>query len=139
MNEKLVEQFINPANYSILWADLGPEYRGYQLSTNGYVRSLKFPGKFPLGTLIFPDKKNRFILSNSVNKRVSVEYSELADIANKNGFSFYTVTIPKRSSRNPIASSESDYRRKQFEYVNGNKGVPFYHPTFSDNANLLNL
>ena len=113
-----VEKYINPYDYNILWADLDPEYRGYQLSTTGHIRSLKFKDRYPFGTLVLPDKQGRFKLSNSVNKRVLVPYEELAKIANKNGFQYTTNIVPKRSSRNPIWTSESDYRKKQFKKAN---------------------
>ena len=134
-----VQNYMSPYDYNILWADLDPEYRGYQLSTTGYIRSLKFKNKYPFGTLVLPDKQNRFNLSNSVNKRVNVPYEELAKIANKNGFVYNTNMIPKKSSRNPICSSESTYRQKQFEHVNGKGNAPIYHPTFSGTTNLYNL
>lgn len=113
-----VEKYINPYDYNILWANLDPEYRGYQLSTTGHIRSLKFKDRYPFGTLVLPDKQGRFKLSNSVNKRILVPYSILADIANKNGFHYTTNMVPKWSSRNPICTSESDYRIKQFKKAN---------------------
>ena len=76
-----LQNVININDPSILWGDLSPLYRGYQLSNTGLVRSMKFFHKFHYGVLIDQRKDGTYELSNSSNQRVLVSIDELKIIA----------------------------------------------------------
>ena len=110
-----IEQVINVNDPSILWGDLSPLYRGYQLSNTGVVRSFKFNNKYIFGTLITskPRHKDIYTLSDECNRRVDVTINELKNIVKRNGG--YTIpTIYKiNKSRSPILASKSTYMDKR--------------------------
>lgn len=107
-----LEQFLNPADDR--WFYFIPGFNGYEISNDGYVRSMKHYKKYPFGILIQP-KKNKdgkvinpedptFELSNNNNERVAVKRSQLQYLA---ATCDYAVTgyprrtcITDRSSRN---------------------------------------
>lgn len=119
-NKIRIESIVDVNNFNILWADLGPEYRGYQMANIGIVRSLKMFNKYNYGYLINHDKDNNYVLSNSVNQRIKISFAELLDIANKNGFCFPTFTN-NVYSRNPRCTSQSEYKKKAVQRKQNNE------------------
>ena len=63
-------------------------FNGYEISNDGYVRSMKHYKKYPTGILIRPKSNNGqiFELSNDYNQRINISISELRDIAMNNKF-----------------------------------------------------
>lgn len=116
---KKVESIINVYDQRVTWAMLAPDYKGYELSNTGLVRSLKFPNKYAFGYIVEPDKNGLYELSNSLNKRVSVSMEDLINVVKKNniGYNIPTCYINK-NSRNPILSSKSDYMKNRFKNKN---------------------
>lgn len=85
-----VENVLNIYDTHRLWYSLMEYYNGYELSTDGYIRSMKHRKKYPFGIMITP-KKNKdgtiknpedpiFELSNNNNERVQVHHSDLINI-----------------------------------------------------------
>ena len=83
-----LEQFLNPADDR--WFYYIPGFNGYEISNDGYVRSMKHYKKYPFGILIQPKKRNgkvvdpedpTFELSNNNNERVAVKRSQLQYLA----------------------------------------------------------
>lgn len=64
-----------------------PGYNGYEISTDGYLRSMKHYKKYPTGILIRPvSGTDTFEISNDHNKRVRVNINELKQLAEANKF-----------------------------------------------------
>lgn len=88
-----------------------PNFNGYEVSNDGYIRSMKHFDKYPYGILIQPvngtnngDSNAEYVLSNNNNERVRVKLSHLLESArnnpyNKNNNPIRTITT-YRSSRN---------------------------------------
>ena len=96
-----IESIINIYDPNILWADLSPNYNGYQLSNTGILRSMKFYKKYPYGILIEQDN-NRFAhISNSLNQTCTLDVKALMDIIPKRDYFIPTNSTYTRS-RNPI-------------------------------------
>lgn len=99
-------------------------YNGYELSNDGYIRSMKHHKKYPYGILLQPKKNNKgivitpddpvFELSNDQNERVSLHLSELIAIANNDpfkncsGYPRYTIArdIQSRNDRNFVKKKQ---------------------------------
>ena len=120
-----IESVIDVSNPGIVWSDLGPHYKGYQISNYGHIRSMKFFKKHPLGILIKPDKKGMVRLSNSLNQVEQVNVKDLFNSA-KNfiipTFSTYT------RSRNPIITSKSkimEEKRNNTDFLHQPSGFHF--------------
>lgn len=100
-----IEQAINPTDDTLLWYHL-EGYNGYELSSNGMIRSMKHYKKYPCGILIRPISKkgNVYELSNNNNERVRLTIEEIKDIAekgkDKRGDYPRTTLIVNRSPRN---------------------------------------
>jgi len=115
-NKKIpIERIVNLYDTSIMWADLGPHYNGYQISNTKLIRSLKFFKKYPYGTLIEPDSKGRVYLSNSRNQSEQVSVDELFNSKKQKDFNIPTYSVYTRS-RNPLITSESDLMKKKANY-----------------------
>lgn len=88
-----------------------PGFNGYELSNDGYVRSMKHYRKYPCGLLIQPKKdKNGDIicpedpiyeLSTNHNERVSVKLSHLKCLAETN--KYHITGYPRRTYITDIA------------------------------------
>ena len=118
--QELESLFNNP---NILWGDLSPQFRGYQLSNNGAVRSFKFYKKNPYGTLVVPKKlyPRIYSLSNENNQKVDVTLNELDEIVKKNGgYRIHTNQTIISRPRNPIMSSKSEYIERR-DKINSEK------------------
>lgn len=97
-----VEDFININDKSIKWYNI-PGYNGYQVSTNGFVRSLKHFRKYPFG-IIIKHRNGLFTLTNSNNKRTTVSYKEILKLVENNKYSMsypYDTNTVSYGSRNP--------------------------------------
>lgn len=68
-----------------------PGFNGYEISSDGYIRSMKHWRKYPTGILIRTDKSGRYELSDNHNKRVKITGPELQQLAmnNKSKQPFY--------------------------------------------------
>lgn len=79
-----VDAVINPNDTSVLWYDI-PNFPGYQISNNGYIRSFKQYRKYPLGTLVkFCNKEcTKIQLTNSNNQRVIVTIQMIHELVSK--------------------------------------------------------
>lgn len=105
-----IERKIYVYDPSIRWGELAPQYRGYQLSNTGLVRSLKFPKKFPYGGYVEPDVHGLYELSGETNKREKVSIDILQSIVKQNGgYTIPTSVAYTTHNRNPIMSSKSQY------------------------------
>ena len=110
---KALQEVIDITKTNILWGDLSPQYKGYQISNTGIVRSMKFFNKYPYGVFIEPKKNDVYELSNSTNQRVTVSRNELFEIVRQNG-GFRISTFSKDThSRNPVMGSKSNYIKKR--------------------------
>lgn len=107
-----LEQFLNPEDDRLFYYI--PGFNGYEISNDGYIRSMKHYKKYPFGILIQP-KKNKngkvtnpndpiFELSNNNNERIIIKRSELWNLAfgNKDQIAGYPrrTYITDTSSRN---------------------------------------
>ena len=76
---KRVEEYLD-INDSRVWFDI-PGYNGYQMSQDGFVRSMKHYKKYPYGILLTPTKVTGntavYSLTNSQNKRVNINSIEI--------------------------------------------------------------
>lgn len=107
-----VEAVIDINDPNIWWWSI-PGFRGYEISNNGYVRSMKHFNKYPYGILITP-KKSRdgkilhpedptYELSDNNNERKCITYSQMVHLVKTNinqmpGYPRRTI-VTNRSSR----------------------------------------
>ena len=128
VNKIPIETVVNINDYSILWADLGPRYNGYQISNlTGLVRSMKFYKKYPFGILIKPDDKGMIKLSNSLNQVETIDVKNLFRSIPKKDFIIPTNSTYTRS-RNPFITSKSQYfkdKRKNTDELKKPSGFHF--------------
>lgn len=113
MNPIPIETIINIYDTSILWSDLGPQYKGYQLSNTGIIRSMKFPKKYPYGILL-NTKDNIAKLSNSLNQTEQVDIETLRSKIQLYNIPTYYINT---NSRNPLITSQSNRMKKKREEV----------------------
>lgn len=83
---KRVEDFIDINDMSRKWYAI-PGYNGYELSTDGIVRSMKLFRKYPYGILIKPDKSGKYTISNSNNQRTTLSIPEMLQLINSDEYS----------------------------------------------------
>lgn len=106
-----IETVVDINDINIRWANLSP-YNGYQISTTGFIRSMKFYKKYPYGILIEPNKNGIVKLSNSLNQ---VEHVDINEIIKSTKYfdipTYYTDT----NSRNPLITSQSNIIKKKIE------------------------
>lgn len=84
-----------------------PGFNGYELSNDGYIRSMKHYKRYPYGILIHPLKntKDSYVLSNDNNERITVRLDEIKKLVENDRFK--RGGYPRkthqcdRSSRNP--------------------------------------
>lgn len=89
-----VESVIDINDDNILWSYI-PGFNGYEVSNNGYLRSMKHFRKYPYGILICPVNRApygdscdpMFELSNDNNERVKIRLSQLIMLAANNKYS----------------------------------------------------
>ena len=117
---------------NIFWGDLSPQFRGYQLSNTGLVRSLKFGNKFHFGVIIQQRKDGSYELSNDSNQRVIITVDELQKIVNQNGGYTYPTYIVPNNNRNPICTSKSAYMNKNYNFNSGLQEKVSLHLTITD-------
>ena len=103
--KKPIESVINIYDPSILWADLSPQYNGYQISNTGLVRSMKFFKKYPFGILLEPEN-GKIKISNSLNQVEQVDVLEIYNSMHKSAFNIPSNSTYTRS-RNPLMTSQS--------------------------------
>lgn len=99
----LVEHVMDVFDENRVWFYI-PNYNGYELSNDGYIRSMKHWRKYPFGLIIRPDKNGYYELSNNQNKRVKVKMEEILELIKNNpyhvtGYPRKTYMVD-RSSRN---------------------------------------
>ena len=76
-----------------------PGFNGYEISNDGYVRSMKHWRRYPYGILLQPLKNSNlsnptFTLTNNDNDRVNVSRSTLIELAKKN---LYVKNYPRKT------------------------------------------
>lgn len=104
MTDKIsIESILDIYNPNIVWFPLSDEYKGYEYSNTGIMRSMKFYKKYPYGIQIKPDKDLNFELSNCFNQRVKIYYKDLPLDYNN----FRPTIYSDRFGRNPIITSKS--------------------------------
>ena len=126
-----LEDIMNIFDPSVLWLYI-PGFNGYEISTNGYIRSMKHYRKHPYGILIKPVQREPYKnssdplyeLSDDNNKRQRIRYSQLAELANKNpyevaGYPRKTI-ICNSGSRNKFVKNDQGAYIKVY---NGSKRV----------------
>ena len=124
-----IETVVNIYDQNIKWAELGPDFNGYQISTTGLIRSMKFYKKYPYGILIEPDKSGNVKLSNSLNQ---VEQVNINDELKKARFWRYNTCDTYIRSRNPVISSKSKYLKDKKANLNELKKPSGFHFTTID-------
>ena len=106
MNNKIpIESVVNIYDPNIVWAELGPDYNGYQISNIGLVRSMKFFKKYPYGILLEPTN-GTLKISNSLNQTVQVDIIKIFGSMKSTDFIVPTCSTYTRS-RNPFITSQS--------------------------------
>lgn len=82
-----VESVLNIYDANRLWYRIYG-YNGYEVSNDGYVRSMKHYRKYPFGLLIQPvNEANKiYELSDDNNNRVRISITEIIDLANNNPY-----------------------------------------------------
>ena len=84
-----------------------PGFRGYEISNDHYIRSMKHFNKYPFGIMLTPKKKDAnnpvFELSDDFDKRISMSLNEIIELVRKSpvepGYPRGTI-VTNRSSRN---------------------------------------
>ena len=97
-----VEDCIDLNDKSIKWYNI-PGYNGYQVSNNGFVRSLKHFRKYPFG-IIIRHRNGLFSLTNSNNKRETIRYKNILELVENDSYSMsypYDTNEVNYTSRNP--------------------------------------
>ena len=111
---KALEEVINMYDSNILWGDLSPQFRGYQLSNTGLVRSLKFPNKYRFGAYIEAKKDGIYQLSDNNNRPTRVSINDLDSIVKTTGgYRIPSQYVQNKNTRNPIMASKSNYIEKR--------------------------
>lgn len=116
-------------------------FNGYELSTDGYIRSMKHFKKYPYGILIQPKKSKGkiispedpiFTLSNDNNERCDIHLSEIKEICNSikqnhiHGYPRPTIMIDI-ASRNQQAFIKRSPKNKPLD----NDENKIHHPKFT--------
>ena len=81
----LVEDVLNIHDPNRVWLYI-PGFNGYEISNDGYIRSIKHWRKYPFGILIQPrsnkkDTEPIYNITNDNNERVNISYSEIYRLA----------------------------------------------------------
>jgi hypothetical protein len=96
-----------------------PGFNGYEISNDGYVRSMKHYMKYPYGILIQKVKRGKyadspdplFELSDDDNKRQRIRLSQLMELAMKNQFIVYgyprATIVTNSGSRNKYVRNDN--------------------------------
>lgn len=125
-----IEDVMNIFDPNILWLYI-PGFNGYEISTNGYIRSMKHYIKYPYGILIKPVQREPYKssndplyeLSDNNNKRQRIRYSQLAALANENPYSI--DSYPRHTMLCNTGSRNKFVKNDQGAYVkvyNGSRG-----------------
>ena len=85
-----VESFLDIRDQNRWWFYI-PGFNGYEISNDGYVRSMKHFKRYPFGMLIRPKARANendptFELTNNDNERVAVRLSQLSYLAKNNPY-----------------------------------------------------
>lgn len=105
-NFTLVEEVLDIYDGNRCWYYI-PGFNGYEISNDGYIRSMKHYKKYPYGLLIKPRKDGKFELSDNNNQRVTVTRSELLRLAQTNP---YQITgYPRSTLMTDIAPRNQSY------------------------------
>lgn len=114
-----------------------PHYNGYEISNDGYIRSMKHYRKYPFGLLIEPKKNRkgeilqpiRYELSNDNNEREVLTLDEIKNLAYNNP-RFNTMGYPRKTFSTDISSRNQRYFvRKKQDNVQPNKRL--IYPKFT--------
>ena len=128
--KKPIESVINIYDPNIVWAELGPDYKGYQISNTGLVRSMKFFKKYPYGILLEPT--NGIVkISNSLNQTIQVDIMNIFNSKKKSDFVIPTYSTYTRS-RNPLITSKSKIMKDKKKYNDILKQPSGFHFTTID-------
>ena len=103
-----------------------PSFNGYEISNDGYVRSMKHYKKYPFGLLIQPKKDRNgniinpedpiYELSTNYNERVSVNRSYLKHLADTN--EYHITGYPRRTCIVDIAPrNQSCFIKKEGRFL----------------------
>lgn len=107
-----VEDVLDLNDDNRLWLYI-PNFNGYEVSNDGYIRSMKHFRKYPYGILIKPVKKEPygsspdplFELSDNNNERQRIRLSQIMHLAMTNNFS---VSGYPRTTRMRDCQSRND-------------------------------
>lgn len=110
-------------------------FNGYEVSNDGYVRSMKHYHKYPFGLLIQPkkDKKGNIIhpedptyeLSNNNNERVAIKLSQLLYIARNT--KYHMTGYPRKTCITDIAPrNQRIFIKKQIKTLPSFNNEPYY-------------
>lgn len=98
-----------------------PGFNGYEISNDGYVRSMKHYRQFPFGIMIKPKARANsedpsFEISNDMNERVTIRRSQLLHLARCNphqvyGYPRQTCITNFQSRNNKIAVNTRKMKR----------------------------
>lgn len=111
-----VENVLNIFDINRHWLFIPqPGFNGYEISNDGYVRSMKHFKKYPYGIIIKPVQSESndpvFELSDDNNKRKRIKHSEIMNLALNNtsqSLSYPRATVVTDiSSRNKYVKNDS--------------------------------
>lgn len=134
-----IENVLDPFDINRLWYYI-PSFNGYEVSNDGYIRSMKHYRKYPCGIMIKPVSREPygsstdplFEISDNNNKRQRIRLSQLIHLARTNQFSVMgyprTTIVTNTGSRNKYIQKEDGAIVKVY---NGNKkfNTPLIDPT----------
>jgi hypothetical protein len=124
-----IEDIMNIFDPNRLWLYI-PGFTGYEVSTDGFIRSMKHYRKYPYGILIKPVQREPYKnstdplyeLSDDNNKRQRIRYSQIAHLANSNPYNVAgyprTTIICNPGSRNKFVKN---YDGAYVKVYNGRK------------------
>lgn len=112
-----------------------PGYNGYEISNDGYVRSMKHWRKYPFGILLKHDKNYIYTLTNNNNERKKLHYDEIvrlsrSDEAKKQSGYPRPTNYRNNASRNP------SYTTKQRFSIDRDKVIQYPFSNMEINKNL---
>lgn len=132
-----VEYFVNISDPTIMWFRI-PGFPGYEISSNGFVRSFKQRKKYKYGNLI-KCNKDKFILSNDNNQRIELSAKEIWTIiyASGNPIPIHTWEVENKS-RNPRMTILPDEETEVGKLIKKPKPVRDEPISFADFSNIPN-
>ena len=108
-NKVAIENVVPIYDPAIKGCDLGKQYKGYEISNTGILRSMKFFKAYPFGILINPDRNGMYELSDYCNRRVKLTMGDIMNLCKGRPYNIETSYTCMHSSRNNIIGSKSEY------------------------------